>query len=133
MKEIKFRAWHDFSEPYMVYKVERDGASPFDFEDIVKDPELWKLMQYTGCKDKNGKEIYEGDIVKLLVDDGWREKAEQITEIKFQNGAFQVECEGICDGDYGATAIGYLDDQVEVEVLGNIYENPELLPKVGKP
>ena len=79
--------------------------------------------QLTGLKDKNGKEIYEGDILtdnSLVNDDGIRFNG----VIRFERGAFRfaktncscVDCLGIV-----------LDDATEYEVIGNIYENPELL------
>ncbi len=68
------------------------------------------LMQYTGLKDKNGREIYEGDIVK-------DESDGMITVIKWNN-----ECAGFVN-------VLYVKDSKDIEVIGNIYENPELLER----
>ena len=71
MREIKFRAWDN--DGYMFHQEETEGGMYFVMN---KDPEFsyplhhimcdreWTLMQYTGLKDKNGVEIYEGDILK---------------------------------------------------------------------
>ena len=63
--------------------------------------------QYTGLTDKNGKKIFEGDIVKISND--------EIFEVKYEDGGFTA---GLFLGDW---------DYGHVEVIGNIYDNPELL------
>jgi uncharacterized phage protein (TIGR01671 family) len=68
------------------------------------------LMQYTGLKDKNGVEIYEGDIVRFLDIDG----VDSVTEVEFREGGFYP---------FAPDFIHWCN----VEVIGNIYENPELL------
>lgn len=129
MREIKYRIWDpELDNGRMLY---------FDnFEEIVdwQNWDEWKLenspmrsvdyMQYTGLKDKNGKEIYEGDIVRCL--DSYGDYCYN-SKIDYEGGTFSVEVNG-CDYDY--TALGWAlenEDIREIEVIGNIHENPELL------
>jgi len=72
-----------------------------------------ELMQYTGLKDRNDIEIYEGDIVKLS-------GIKKTTRIEFIDGAFFVV-------GYGELHIWICEDWCSFEVIGNIYENKELL------
>lgn len=116
MREIKFRGW--------------DGQKMFPAEDLSRAPEYrtWlgyadcTLLQFTGLTDKNGKEIYEGDIVSVL--DG-----EEIT------GTYEVEYCGANDypafdfkgweGETNGLSEGI--GAFEVEVIGNVYESPDRL------
>ena len=104
------------------YKCEPHWAH---FEPYHKDIHL---MQYTGLKDKNGKEIYEGDVLSTIKYDD--KKA--VGVIKY--GKFNCSC---CDGVYGWYIDTYDDfcldirdfnwGHTAIEVIGNIYENPDLL------
>lgn len=107
MREIKFRAW-DKKEKKMYY----DVLHNISFDGVV--------MQYTGLKDKNRKEIYEGDILKL---DSW--SGLQIVE--FIEGAFCLVNQGKQTGF--TSDIHYIHHAgiPQAAVIGNIYENPELL------
>lgn len=120
MREIKFRAWDKELEK-MHYDIEYiyDDVvtSCASFGDILEDTERFNVMQYTGLKDQNGKEIYEGDIVHFKT---LRSK-EYIGEVKSYEDAasfFVVVKEHYME---------CLDAVYDLEVLGNIYENKELL------
>lgn len=133
MREIKFRIWHKESKT-MIYldgiwvcgeysslcfdstedKYDGIGRLP----DYPKDKiENYKLMQYTGLKDENGKEIYEGDI--LSPND---EEDNSMGVVKYDNtkGSYYIDFEN-------GSCVSNFDYAKFLEVVGNIYENPELL------
>lgn len=122
MREIKFRAW------YADRKIMTDG---FTLEHLLKtantqsktsyaEAALYSnIMQYADREDKNGKEIYEGFIIKCKQIDTGKEK---IGTVVFQHGAFWFQPHG--DNISGG---GLLCNCIEVEVVGNIYQNPDLL------
>ena len=92
------------------------------FHEKYKAKERFALMQYTGIKDKNGKEIYEGDIIKykFLYD----RRLNHISPVKFLETEASFGIKDIYGNEiplYRITANNYF------EVVGNIYENPELL------
>ena len=78
--------------------------------------------QYTGLKDKNGKRIFEGDIAKVL-----QGKDKDIAYVGFENGAFMLYPK--TGNIYERTLWSYWYNDWDVEVIGNIHDNPELLEK----
>ena len=78
--------------------------------------------QYTGLKDKNGKRIFEGDIAKVL-----QGKDKDIAYVGFENGAFMLYPK--TGNIYERTLWSYWYNDWDVEVIGNITDNPELLEK----
>ncbi|MCU5181557.1 YopX family protein [Bacillus toyonensis] len=127
MREIKFRAWSKAANMFLditgfetekgrVYGLFHDGDYiGYDKEDI-------HLMQYTGLKDKNGKEIYEGDIVSRH-DGGIHFQEEALAEHVVKWGNFGWIPFEIGEG-YQKCVYGEI---YEFIVIGNIYENSELL------
>lgn len=83
MREIKFRAWDAIGKK-MWYDVESHKVQNFK---VNKEKEQWFIMQYTGLKDKNGKEIYEGDILKQ-----GEGEHETLIEVRFGDGTFDSGC-----------------------------------------
>jgi len=82
------------------------------------------MMQYTGLKDKNGIEIYEGDILHHLWDSGNNIIKETVSEVKYSNGGFIVDDKKRADWELSIHA---LSSWAEIEVVGNVYNNPELI------
>lgn len=111
-REIKFRAWHL-----------DDGMLYFDFDSFQKDyhDQYGSIMQYTGLKDKNGKEIYENDwcYAKFRTKEGIRVIQGRIIMDDFM---WCIDCTNSIGDD-----IFIINRPHDFEVIGNIYENPELI------
>ncbi len=147
-REIKFRAWSNNQDFMFPWKDIYLGGSETTLKDVYDGLKSsgFVLMQYTGLKDKNGKEIYEGDIVAEKEKDFHENPIETRYEVKiglFDNdeeyedrqygcGVFLVErvflrrgeIESCTNEVYNYDGLYGLD---RLEVIGNIYENEELL------
>ena len=153
MKDIKFRAWNKLygmmGEVIAMYfsNAHYEGCNVKYSEDNigVETKDKISLMQYTGFKDKNGKEIYEGDILKgycypfMSGDKTWYvPKGEKPRYNYFLEICWSDELASFCGvhrtaRNVSARASADISDYLEcfdfskMEVIGNIYENPELL------
>jgi uncharacterized phage protein (TIGR01671 family) len=132
-REIKFRVWHKDGRK----KPDKWMRGPFDLIDFANDQsgyepankywdgygEEWVFMQFTGLHDKNGREIYEGDIT--------RDREGSLGVIQFYDVAPYAQF-GTQHHDfevYYDDSDTWWSDEIpdDCEVIGNIYENPELL------
>jgi uncharacterized phage protein (TIGR01671 family) len=136
MREIKFRAWDKngkkyFSEccwlsfcpngiRFMWIDNETDNMMVTDLKD-------YELMQYTGLKDKNGKEIWEGDICRVTEE--YHKDKPWVAEVAYVQSGFCFVNRKCCSHCAKLDAcICTLDELIaDVEIIGNIYENKELI------
>src|ERR1035437_2744061 len=111
MREIKFRAWDKEKKELWSW----EDMALVTFIGVTQDPRM-TLMQYTGLKDKNGKEIYEGDIVS-----GYANPSVVVIEPDIGFGT------RLPNKLWNGLLKTWINSSVGCEVIGNIYENPELL------
>lgn len=143
MREIKFRVW-DKDNSQMYYQTEDfkdlaliNGQFKPVLNNLINNSFNWyrrnyELMQYTGLKDKNGTEIYEGDIVTYSVK-GFKKINKTVMTFNEEHGAYLFGIyEGVKMPCGKKTRMNkYTRKSVNnVEVIGNIYQNPELLEGV---
>ncbi len=129
MREIKFRAWNkNFKKMYKIGQITLEKGTwnyePDNREYIgmsIPYQPSFVLMQYTGLKDKNGKEIYEGDIVYIK---GETELLDIKGKAEYSDIFAQYIITNTKNIAYETEALG---DYENIEVIGNEFDNPELL------
>lgn len=138
-REIKFRAWDKLEKRMgevscIKFRNVQYSQVFVRFKQLGKIVDEWFnydegscnnviLMQYTGLKDKNGKEIYEGDIVKIAGRYFKDSKVEHNFKVEYDESRAWF---GVLDALH-TVSLNDFDYEEDLEVIGNIYENPELL------
>jgi len=139
MREIKFKAIDSITKRwiysngyyfdgtnywFITPNIDSPAIGFADYHIVLKNT----ICQYTGVKDKNDKEIYEGDIVKYSIYNEYtRELLSTLFEVVFHEGAFVQEHRIKLDPDYYKVTKTIWYEWDFTEVVDNIYENPELL------
>lgn len=119
MRPIKFRAWDVYNKKWLPPEIFSIGIDDGKLRNKRNDGIIGgvELVQFTGLLDKNGKEIYEGDIVRHIPSAFDRNDAEGVIFW------FQGHCRFALEKPNGH----FLDSLNDYEIIGNIYENPNLL------
>lgn len=136
MRELKFRAWD--TERKIMAQVNYLGLSDYEVGMKAKCehwnapyPYVCKLMQYIGLKDINGKDIYEGDIIRIIIDGDSR----KVGKVVYRDCGFYIHIPDKYFEDYHEITDTYKVEDMggtinlkqSFEVIGNIYENPDLV------
>ena len=133
-REIKFRAW-DTVKNYMVnstsYLKGFVVGTYFDNNDkeLYDQTDKLVVMQYTGLKDKNEKEIYEGDVVRMITYDMNNEKqiTNEVVKSEGYFGYYPLNRDDERDSYPFKIKFIYAEDVMNCEVIGNIFENKNLI------
>lgn len=127
-QEIKFRAWN--KKDKVMVDVAAMNFGPSGLWSLIEDAydaelqlaDNYELMQYTGLKDKNGREIYEGDIVRTG-EDNIGDPDPTIGQVIMREGSWLIE------NEKKQEEIGLFSEITSREVIGNIFEDKQLLER----
>lgn len=150
MREFKFRAWDEKQKIiHNNFRFIKSGDTPMDWiifqsdiqkksiKEIIDSPFCaiqLRIMQFTGLLDKNSKEIYEGDIVKIFSE----KNSFEFAKIIFNKGCFEYY--NLSEFMTGMITVTFFREGVRlcetqsgyIEIIGNIYENQEILEKTNE-
>lgn len=115
-REIKFRGKLVATGEWIYWSVLEDIGRPYEILDEKT------VAQFTGLLDKQGKEIYEGDIIKIPLNGTESEYCNRTVLYKHGRWAVEVTC-----GDYISISSGEFSWGKDLEVIGNVFSTPELL------
>ena len=113
MREIKFRAWHESEKEIIPNCNQGFEGDVFNWK---HQGQPIQIMQFTGLQDKNGVDIYEGDIVSQKLNCLWDEGRHNL-EVSFNHDQFKA----------GDCSLYMAVISFDAEIIGNIHQNPELL------
>jgi uncharacterized phage protein (TIGR01671 family) len=129
MREFKFRAWHPESKSMTVFDLEKASKDQYIASHVcallsnthLEGKDL--MMQFTGLTDKNGVEIYEGDIVRYREPSTPQNQSPEhmVLTIVYEDTSTSFRTSGEWHGEHP------IHQDVTIEVIGNEHENPELL------
>lgn len=128
MREIRFRAWlPEEKEMQMVHDIHFNEDGSFwrirfyseGHNYVIQGANKYELMQFTGLKDKNGKEVYEDDIIEF------ENQGKYVIIYREDSAMFYVR--PTTNGEQIPIWLEYSNQNCPYEVIGNIYENPELM------
>ena len=116
---FKFRAWDEMKQLYKddiqdCFKFFKDKCFAC-FQNYLDNQDIFKIEQCTGLRDKNGKLIYEGDIVET------HDYTTEHSQIVFDKGCYVLKSKDVAIYDHLSSY------EKQCEIIGNIHENPELL------
>lgn len=133
-REIKFRVWDSKNSVWCMVSLQAlfwnssgNGGWSEDAKLSLNGPEKeFIFQQFTGLKDKTGREIYEGDIIEFTNSE-WGEDEKFKSQVFFVGSSFNVWADGHINGDLCASLDDESWDFDNLKVIGNIFENSELL------